>query len=151
MGQNPIPEISQQQQFSYTEISKKLRLKSVERPCKTLGHIPKSLGDLRGRRWVEGIDDTLKNHATQLNLDLNSSVWEWANDTEGWNKEKLKSYLPNNITARLLAQPPPNSNNGKDRQGWRLSEDGDYSVAATYRALANWPPPSTTNWSKLWQ
>ncbi|RYR73521.1 hypothetical protein Ahy_A02g007898 [Arachis hypogaea] len=103
-----------------------------------------------GDRWVEKIDDTLKNFA-QLNLDLNGLVWEWANDNEGWNKEKLKLYLPNDITVRVFAQPPPNNNTGKDRQGWGLSEDGDYSVARTYRALSNWPPPSTTNWRKLWQ
>ncbi|RYR07445.1 hypothetical protein Ahy_B05g074795 [Arachis hypogaea] len=38
---------------------------------------------------------------------------------------------------KIIAQPPSRSNGKEDRRGWKLSEDDDFSVVATYRALAN--------------
>ncbi|MED6181291.1 hypothetical protein PIB30_018027 [Stylosanthes scabra] len=45
---------------------------------------------------------------------------------------------------------PPPHHLEDDKIGWGLSEDGNYSVGATYKAISNWPKPSNTVWCHIW-
>ncbi|RYR24105.1 hypothetical protein Ahy_B02g057597 isoform A [Arachis hypogaea] len=119
-----------------------------------LKHAISFIGDGRSTffwtdNWVED-GGTLENFATHTNLDIHSKVGEWADDNRGWNLTKLSRALPEETVQKIIAQPPPRSNGNEDKRGWKLSEDGDFSIATTYRALANWTTPSKTKWTMIW-
>ncbi|KAL4345231.1 hypothetical protein AHAS_Ahas11G0257700 [Arachis hypogaea] len=103
-------------------------------------------------RWVNN-KGSLLNIATMNITNIESTVSEWINRDGNWNRNILKNYLPEEKTMKILALPPtpPNKENGTDRIGWMHSDNGDFSVASTYKALANWTKPTTTIWSKIWK
>ncbi|KAL4370603.1 hypothetical protein AHAS_Ahas06G0082300 [Arachis hypogaea] len=82
--------------------------------------------------------------------DSNSLVSEWVEENGEWNRRKLNTYLPEEIVQKITATYPPHFEADEDRKGWKHNEDGDFSIASTYKALNNWSKPNKTIWSHLW-
>ncbi|KAL4322447.1 hypothetical protein AHAS_Ahas14G0211400 [Arachis hypogaea] len=100
--------------------------------------------------WVEDINSLLE-FATKSISDTESAVWEWTNNKGEWDTNKLKEYLPEDIVAKITASPPPSLDQNEDTIGWKHTEDGDFSIGATYKGLEKWTKPQQNDWTKIWK
>ncbi|XP_057744794.1 uncharacterized protein LOC130962625 [Arachis stenosperma] len=101
-------------------------------------------------QWVleEG---ALKNHTLNPNMNSNSLVKDWTNEKGEWDREQLRLNLPEVIVQKITAMCPPNQDQEGDKRGWKHTEDGNFSIAATYKALNNWSKPQKTIWKQIWE
>ncbi|KAL4358598.1 hypothetical protein AHAS_Ahas09G0302700 [Arachis hypogaea] len=114
----------------------------------------KFIGNGRGTRfwhdhWLEGAGALQESAKTRIS-DSNSLVSEWVEENGEWNRRKLNTYLPEEIVQKITATYPPHFEADEDRKGWKHNEDGDFSIASTYKALNNWSKTNKTIWSHLW-
>ncbi|KAL4320415.1 hypothetical protein AHAS_Ahas14G0008200 [Arachis hypogaea] len=100
--------------------------------------------------WVEDINSLLE-FATQSISDTESAVWEWTNNKGEWDIGKLKEYLPEDIVAKITASPPPSLDQDENTIGGKHTENGDFSIGATYKALEKWTKPQQNDWTKIWK
>ncbi|KAL4317676.1 hypothetical protein AHAS_Ahas15G0408900 [Arachis hypogaea] len=88
-------------------------------------------------QWVLG-EGALKNHTLNPNMNSNNIVKDWTNQSGEWDREQLRLNLPETIVHKITAMCPPNQDQEGDKRCWKHTEDGDFSIAATYKALNNW-------------
>ncbi|RYR11422.1 hypothetical protein Ahy_B04g068948 [Arachis hypogaea] len=63
----------------------------------------------------------------------------------------MMEYLPEDIVAKITASPPPSLDQNEDTIGWKHTEDGDFSIGATYKGLEKWTKPQQNDWTKIWK
>ncbi|KAL4315263.1 hypothetical protein AHAS_Ahas15G0167600 [Arachis hypogaea] len=66
--------------------------------------------------WVEETANLLSE--TMQNItDLESTVWEWTDNEENWDNNKLRRFLPEEVVHKITATLPPAEEHGDDRIG----------------------------------
>ncbi|KAL4275483.1 hypothetical protein AHAS_Ahas20G0111700 [Arachis hypogaea] len=64
--------------------------------------------------WVEGTANLLSE--TMQNItDLESTIWEWTDNEENWDNNKLRRFLPEEVVHKIIATLPPAEEYGDDR------------------------------------
>ncbi|RYQ98056.1 hypothetical protein Ahy_B08g094133 [Arachis hypogaea] len=101
-------------------------------------------------QWVKEEDCLLDLALNPDSIDPDSFVWEWTNPNGDWDIDKLHQNLPPNIVEKIIDIPAPQAELEDDRIGWKLSQDGDFSLNATYKSLRNWSKERNTIWEKVW-
>lgn len=67
--------------------------------------------------------------------DLDSTVNHFVSLSDQWDRQKLLTYLPDEVCKKILALHVPTHDGFADRIIWSISHDGDFSLYSAYNSL----------------
>ncbi|KAL4390453.1 hypothetical protein AHAS_Ahas03G0146600 [Arachis hypogaea] len=83
--------------------------------------------------------------------------WEWStvkdfvNDRGAWNTGVLEPYLNHDIIMELISTEPPKLSGEKDTLSWKLTSNGEFSIASAYKKLTGQQETNNKIWNTIWK
>ncbi|CAL1376041.1 unnamed protein product [Linum trigynum] len=84
--------------------------------------------------------------------DLDTHVAYWVHPSSEWDRERLKTLLPNDVLSLIAGMKTPKPELGEDKMIWGLERDGRFRLKSPYYLTANNDEEDVVqSWKLLWK